>query len=88
MTAPTGKPNQANSVNDIHEAENRRCDECGSDYFASTSPMLRLCAECAHWLYGYPHCVHEFSEMRCSRCGWDGSVSEFLSKVQQQAGKE
>jgi len=41
--------------------------------------MAGLCAECAHRLYGYPACPHEFSEGRCTKCGWDGSVSAFLA---------
>jgi hypothetical protein len=58
--------------------EVRCCDECGSEYLATASQMSRLCPECAHWLYGYPRCAHEFSQGRCSKCGWDGSVSEYL----------
>ena len=62
----------------------RCCDECGSDYIATTSQMSQLCLECAHWLYGYPPCGHEFAGGRCLRCGWDGSVSAYLRKLQSQ----
>jgi hypothetical protein len=40
--------------------------------------MAGLCAECAHRLYGYPACKHAVANGRCTTCGWDGSVSEFL----------
>lgn len=62
----------------------KRCDECGSDYFGAQSPMAQLCPECSHWLYGYPRCPHEFAGGRCSKCGWDGSVSEYVRGIQAQ----
>ncbi len=68
-------------------SETKCCDECGSDYFAHTSQMLWLCPECAHWLYGYPPCAHEFVQGRCSKCGWDGAVSAYLRKLQAQSGE-
>ena len=55
------------------------CDECGSLFFPSATRMSGLCAECAHRLYAYPACVHDITEGRCTRCGWDGSVSAFLA---------
>lgn len=55
--------------------EERTCDECGSCYFADASAMAGLCPECAHRLYGYPACTHEFHHGRCHHCGWDGSCS-------------
>jgi hypothetical protein len=72
---------------DADTPEIRCCDECGSAYFAATSPMARLCPECAHWLYGYPRCPHEFERGHCSRCGWDGSVSPYLRGLQAQSGE-
>ena len=69
---------------DAGTPEMRCCDECGSDYFAAASQMAQLCPECAHWLYGYPRCQHLFASGRCSRCGWDGSVSAYLRKLQSQ----
>ena len=56
-----------------------RCDECGSEFIAGGSAMAGLCAECAHRLYGYRACAHVFKDGRCTLCGWDGSVSGFLS---------
>jgi NMD protein affecting ribosome stability and mRNA decay len=54
------------------------CDECGSGFIRARSAMAGLCAECAHRLYGYPPCPHDVEAGRCVRCGWDGSVSQFL----------
>jgi predicted RNA-binding Zn-ribbon protein involved in translation (DUF1610 family) len=65
--------------------ETRRCDECGTDYFAAASQMVSLCPECAHWLYGYARCAHDFGPGRCSRCGWDGSASAYVRGLQAQA---
>jgi predicted RNA-binding Zn-ribbon protein involved in translation (DUF1610 family) len=59
------------------QAENR-CAECGSAYVAARSGMAGLCPECAHWLYGHPNCDHEMVGGRCSKCGWDGSVSDYV----------
>jgi hypothetical protein len=55
------------------------CDECGCLYCGDTSAMAALCPECAHQLYGYARCDHEFRGSRCARCFWDGSVSEYLA---------
>jgi len=63
---------------DAEQPQTKCCDECGSDYFAATSQMSQLCPECAHLLYGYPPCAHEFSQGRCVSCGWNGSVSAYL----------
>jgi predicted RNA-binding Zn-ribbon protein involved in translation (DUF1610 family) len=72
---------------DIGHREMRQCEECCSKYFASASLMSRLCPECAHWLYRYPRCAHEFVRGCCSMCGWDGSVSEYLRALQAQPGE-
>ena len=66
------------------QQEARCCDECGSDYLAAASQMSHLCPECAHRLYGYLPCAHEFAGGRCSRCGWDGSVSAYLRRLGSQ----
>ncbi|HEY9827332.1 MAG TPA: hypothetical protein V6D19_17980 [Stenomitos sp.] len=58
-----------------------RCDECGSQFRAQTSSMRSLCPECAHILYGYPNCRHEFTAGCCKFCGWDGSTSEYLQRL-------
>lgn len=57
---------------------NATCDECGSTYFAGESRMAALCPECSHHLYGYPNCEHHMIAGRCAKCGWDGSVSEYV----------
>jgi predicted RNA-binding Zn-ribbon protein involved in translation (DUF1610 family) len=62
-------------------AERKRCDECGSDYIAASSQMMQLCPECVHHLYGYPKCAHAFDGNRCSKCGWDGSRSDYIQRL-------
>lgn len=53
------------------------CDECGSEFYIDSSKMSALCPECAHQLYGYENCDHEFRDGRCIYCYWDGSRSDF-----------
>jgi hypothetical protein len=65
----------------LEQSEKTRCDECRSDYFAHFSYMAALCPECAHLLYGYPECVHEFVGDRCRLCFWDGSRSEYTKNL-------
>jgi|GEM_PF-2533603 len=43
--------------------------------------MSHLCNECAHRLYGYERCTHEFVEQTCKKCGWDGSISNYLQNT-------
>lgn len=65
-----------------HDRQVRRCDECGSSFFfLDTSPMAGLCSECSHYLYGYNSCEHVFEDGSCSRCGWDGSRSEYVAGI-------
>ena len=59
------------------------CDECGSEYLASTSKMASLCPECAHVLYGYENCNHVFKDGKCTLCLWDGSRSEYIRSLKQ-----
>lgn len=59
----------------------RTCDECGSGYYASSSPMASLCPDCSHHLYGYPNCAHVMVAGRCETCGWDGSVSPYVASL-------
>ena len=54
------------------------CAECGSLYFSKVSAMEGLCPNCASHLYGYANCNHLFKDGRCTKCFWDGSVSEFI----------
>jgi hypothetical protein len=63
-----------------HSREVKRCDECRSDYFADSAKIGHLCPECAHHLYGYPTCAHNFLADRCVSCGWDGSRSTFVKE--------
>jgi hypothetical protein len=59
----------------------KTCDECGSQYYREASRMDSLCPECAHILYGYEPCAHTFIDGRCSRCHWDGSVSDYCRSL-------
>lgn len=47
--------------------------------------MASLCPECAHWLYGYPNCAHDFivgpGKRYCRRCGWDCSRSDHVREL-------
>ncbi len=58
-----------------------RCDECGSTFRRAASRMEALCAECAHQLYGHAPCQHVIEAGRCTRCGWDGSVSDYVRSL-------
>lgn len=48
--------------------------------------MPQLCPECAHRLYGYPNCDHDFVDGRCRLCRWDGSVSNYLYRSRSKDG--
>ncbi|MCE7989315.1 MAG: hypothetical protein DYG89_49815 [Caldilinea sp. CFX5] len=63
-------------------------DECGSLFFPEASRMVGVCPVCSHRLYGYLPCPHTFVDGRCSRCHWDGSVSEDCSKRKRQELQE
>jgi len=44
--------------------------------------MAKLCAECAHLLYGSPACPHQFDPGGgCVRCGWNQARSEYTAKL-------
>jgi hypothetical protein len=62
-----------------------RCDVYGSKFKPDASPMAGLCPECAHWLYRYANCDHDFVVGRfkhyCRRCGWDGSRSDHVRRL-------
>ena len=58
--------------------EENICAECQSEYFKNSSEMAGLCPNCAHKLYGYPNCKHEFESEKCTKCGWNGRTSQFL----------
>ncbi|WP_202908770.1 hypothetical protein [Roseimaritima ulvae] len=57
------------------------CDECGSRFTSSNATMSSLCPECSHYLYNKPNCAHSFCDGRCRRCGWDGSVSDYVATI-------
>ena len=61
--------------------ETKVCDECKSEYYPNASKMKNLCPECSHILYGYKNCDHKFSNGRCTKCFWDGSISEHIKKL-------
>lgn len=71
----------------MKERPTKACDECGSLYFLETSQMDALCPECAHLLYGYPACDHAFLAGRCTKCHWDGSVSDYCRKLKREGAK-
>lgn len=60
--------------------DKRICGECESKYYEGRSEMMGLCPNCAHILYGYENCSHEFENGRCIKCFWNGKTSKFLSK--------
>ena len=57
------------------------CDECKSDFFIDKSQMKNLCPECAHYIYGYENCKHEFIDGHCSKCYWNGNSSTYIDKI-------
>jgi len=68
-------------------SDDNHCDECGSPFIARASAMAGLCAECAHWLYGYPACPHEMVDGRCPKCGWNGTVSAYVASLKSSSTK-
>ena len=65
----------------IHESATKACDECGSNFFPPASNMDGLCPECEHYLYGYDNCDHSIVGVSCKKCGWDGSVSDYVRSL-------
>jgi uncharacterized protein YhfF len=61
------------------------CDECGSAFYSIASKMPAICPECAHYLYGYENCAHEFRDGRCMHCHWNGRSSTHVMKLKSQA---
>ena len=57
------------------------CDECESEYLGESSPMMNLCPNCSHFLYGYENCNHRFENDRCVYCHWNGNISEYVAKL-------
>ncbi len=65
----------------VCEPATKTCDECGSNFFAPASNMDGLCPECEHWMYGYHNCDHSIVGVSCEKCGWDGSVSDYVRSL-------
>ena len=63
------------------EKELSLCDECESEYYTQTSKMSSLCPQCAHVLYGYENCLHEFHNTRCIKCFWNGNIPKKLNNI-------
>ncbi len=57
------------------------CEECESPYFADGSKMMGLCANCAHKLYSYPNCIHDFKNGVCLNCGWNGQEPSYIKTL-------
>jgi len=57
------------------------CEECKSEFYEKSSQMKNLCPECAHQLYGYKNCKHEFNNHRCLKCYWNGNSSDYINKL-------
>ena len=43
--------------------------------------MENLCPECAHILYGYENCKHEFINKHCKKCYWNGNFSDYTNQL-------
>lgn len=57
------------------------CNECKSEYYKDKSVMENLCPECSNILYGYKNCKHEFDNLRCVKCYWNGNSTDYLNKI-------
>ena len=62
------------------------CTEWKSEYYKDSSEMMYLCPDCAHRLYGFSNCEHEFESGKCSRCSWNGLTSEYLKNRAEKNG--
>lgn len=69
---------------EMGKEKTRTCDECGSLFYRAVSEMEALCPACAHVLYDYEPCEHEFVDGRCAKCYWDGSESVFVKNLKRQ----
>jgi uncharacterized Zn ribbon protein len=57
------------------------CDECESEYLASSSKMVNLCPECADYLYGYENCPHQMKNGICINCLYNGKSPKFIARL-------
>ena len=67
---------------DVVKFDKQICSECQSEFYTSVSKMKGLCPECAHYLYGYKNCKHQFKNGRCVKCFWNGNHSNFSKSKQ------
>lgn len=68
--------------------EIKNCIECKSQFLVSKSRKKGFCPECAHHIYGYRNCTHEFKDSKCIHCLWDGSTSEYVDHIKNDFGME
>ncbi|GAA3732253.1 hypothetical protein GCM10022422_13230 [Flavobacterium ginsengisoli] len=66
---------------DLNKSSIIVCDECRSEFYVDSSVMKNLCPECAHYIYGYENCKHEFNNDRCSKCYWNGNSSDYINRL-------
>jgi len=57
----------------VVDIETLKCDECNCSFKKDSSEMIALCPECAHHLYDYVNCTHEFENGKCKICFGDSS---------------
>ena len=60
------------------------CGECGSDFYMHSSKVESLCPECAHAIYGYKNCEHQFENGRCTKCYWNGESSDYIKSLKKK----
>lgn len=60
------------------------CSECKSEFYKQFSAIEHLCPECASALYGYKNCQHEFANVRCKKCYWNGNSSDYIDQLKSQ----
>ncbi len=60
------------------------CDECESEFLASSSKMMGLCPECTSALYGYENCKYIFEQGRCVKCLWNANKGNMLDSYKKR----
>lgn len=56
------------------------CDECKSELYADSQSLKSLCPNCAHHLYRYANCKHEFENDKCVKRYWNRNTSKYNTK--------
>ncbi len=69
------------AIESAANGQEANCDECGSRFMSSQATMSALCPECSHTCTTSQNCAHSFRDGRCRRCGWDGSVSQYVATI-------